>query len=429
MSTEIELASQVKKRFDIYKAYVAGLTDLEDKKRKELLVATLGQAIQNKNYAVVHQVYEDTFSEQDWNDAELYFKNNPKQTFAGSKKGLKYSYVKIDNTILRRETILGKGAFGEVKRGKTRTNEYVAIKRQKIDSSIEVRLANIAEEAAANLDLGIAVSPLVVRRDGNAKVVKVYQAMRLLTPLPDVLSKLSSQDAFDKKLGFAIDILLQTDAMHSGSLSKTKTPYAHRDIKPDNILIDEHSGRALLGDFGTKKKDGLAEKPNVKIGSAGTREYMPISIPVNIEEYYTSQVEQTPSYFFNDKIAALRTLSHPFLEDSVFTRKEFNSLPEPLKTILNTKKIKECIAKDQINTLKFITALLICYRQDRDSCTAERLEVLAHNIREQHRIINEYKKTILHEREEVYIPSLQDTLRNITVLNSGKIKSVIGYSQ
>jgi serine/threonine-protein kinase len=48
----------------------------------------------------------------------------------------------------------------------------------------------------------------------------------------------------------------------------------HRDVKPDNVLLDDESGRALLTDFGVAKALGRSETLTAVGSVVGTPSYM-----------------------------------------------------------------------------------------------------------------------------------------------------------
>jgi len=52
-------------------------------------------------------------------------------------------------------------------------------------------------------------------------------------------------------------------------LASRKPPVVHNDIKPGNIIVDEHSGRAVLVDFGTAKTRYLAHAGDSLYGTVG----------------------------------------------------------------------------------------------------------------------------------------------------------------
>jgi len=52
-------------------------------------------------------------------------------------------------------------------------------------------------------------------------------------------------------------------------LAGRKPPVVHNDIKPGNIIVDQHSGRAVLVDFGTAKTRYLAPAGDNLYGTVG----------------------------------------------------------------------------------------------------------------------------------------------------------------
>ena len=52
-------------------------------------------------------------------------------------------------------------------------------------------------------------------------------------------------------------------------LGGRRPPVVHNDIKPGNIIVDQHSGRAVLVDFGTAKTHYLAPTGDGQYGTVG----------------------------------------------------------------------------------------------------------------------------------------------------------------
>ena len=52
-------------------------------------------------------------------------------------------------------------------------------------------------------------------------------------------------------------------------LASRKPPVVHNDIKPGNVIVDQHSGRAVLVDFGTAKTRYLASASSGQYGTVG----------------------------------------------------------------------------------------------------------------------------------------------------------------
>ena len=143
--------------------------------------------------------------------------------------------------------IIGKGAFGEVRLCRyIPTNDVVAIKKMKKD---EMHKKNQTLHVRAERDvLSEAKNEWIVElkfsfQDQNY----LYLGMEYL-PGGDLMSLLMSRDILpeeDAKF-YAAELVLAIEYVH-------KLDCIHRDLKPDNVLIDKN-GHIKLSDFGLSKK-------------------------------------------------------------------------------------------------------------------------------------------------------------------------------
>ncbi|MDP3559158.1 MAG: serine/threonine-protein kinase [Legionellaceae bacterium] len=413
------------------------------------------------NYAKVISDYHQKFSEKDWDAVERYFQENPDKKYAGSKEGFMYSYLQVAPGIIRRrEEECGKGIFGRARFSQARVPEGGAIiKRQKIvqvdafrhrseqqkkrlsdshyqllNDRIKIRQSNgedisdlqqkiecmenwykkrnydailieyellplLQKEAEINLDVGVATSELLIRRDTDGVVYKVYQDMPYLgESLDKVLQKLPP-DAQREREDYAIDLLLYLEKLHIGECSRAHKSICHGDIKVENIVL--HAGELRFIDFGMASNSGLDQAHTPHQGSMAN---IPVSysIPLNNKERVTylqeyklkinnHQIEKTPSYFFDDKVAALRTIFHSFnAKNTIYTQEMWNQLPPVMQALLDTSNVARCITHNKERTLQFISAALILYKEDQLACTEERLSALAKDVQAQHALICAY---------------------------------------
>ena len=143
--------------------------------------------------------------------------------------------------------IIGKGAFGEVRVCKYIPNDsIVAIKKMKKE---EMHKKNQVLHVRAERDvLSEAKNEWIVDlkfsfQDQNY----LYLGMEFL-PGGDLMSLLMARDILPEQEAkfYAAEIVLAIESVH-------KMDCIHRDIKPDNVLIDAH-GHIKLSDFGLSKK-------------------------------------------------------------------------------------------------------------------------------------------------------------------------------
>jgi serine/threonine kinase 38 len=155
--------------------------------------------------------------------------------------------------------IIGKGAFGEVRICKyIPTGDVVAIKKMKKD---EMHKKNQVLHVRAERDvLSQAKNQWIVELKFSFQDQKyLYLGMEYL-PGGDLMTLLMARDILpeeDAKF-YAAEMVLAIESVHEMNC-------IHRDLKPDNVLIDKE-GHIKLSDFGLSKKfDFLMKDPkNVK---------------------------------------------------------------------------------------------------------------------------------------------------------------------
>lgn len=338
--------------------------------------------------------YEQQFSSKDWEQALTYFKQHPEKQYVGSQNGLMYSYIKVDESvILRRHTILGEGSFGTVRSSIDRTGLHsnYLIKSQKFSDQVK-------KEAIIIDDLGQSDYMLVIRTDGSpTSVRKSYQPIIYLGITLSNYLMSQPKIPFNDKLELAIDVLLKTSDLHDGKASKSNKHYAHLDIKPDNIVINAQNKIQFI-DFGTSKEISEANDHELHKNNCTTIGYSPIDIEVLRElenaspQHIPDLVQSTPDYFFDDRIAILRTLYHPRLTSGIFTESQFSILPIPIQDLIDTSIIANQINVYKKYPLKLITAVLIEYKKDKTKLWSYTdIDTLAADEKRINDIIDKYK--------------------------------------
>lgn len=151
-------------------------------------------------------------------------------------------------------TIIGRGAFGEVRVCREKeTGEIVAIKKMRKDDMYKKnQILHVRTEKEI---LIAANSPWIVKlkysfQDDNF----LYLVMEFL-PGGDFMSLLMKKDILNEEESafYTAEIVASVEAVHNLSC-------IHRDLKPDNLLIDKE-GHLKLSDFGLSKMSDSANFP------------------------------------------------------------------------------------------------------------------------------------------------------------------------
>ena len=166
-----------------------------------------------------------------------------------------YEYEPLD--------IIGRGAFGEVRIWRNKdSGEVVAIKKMK---KKEMLIKNQIAHVRAEKDiLSRAHNPWIVDlkwsfQDSN----NLYLVMEYL-PGGDLMNLLIKKDILSEEESrfYMGEMILAIESVH-------KLNYIHRDLKPDNVLLDG-GGHIKLTDFGLSKHAEI--KSNVPSGETEKQE-------------------------------------------------------------------------------------------------------------------------------------------------------------
>lgn len=171
------------------------------------------------------------------------------------------------------EAIVGAGTFGQVRRVVDELGKPAVVKIERLDRNPDVeKLLATKRFRESDVLQDLELSSGSVSRVNKKNIKKMYTHMNDLgVPLEQVLHY--GQDGLNDNLRMtmAIDACLALADLHYfANKSKTRTRYAHLDLKLKNMTIDR-DGRIHIVDFGASKKrpQGWLRK------SYGTHQYRP----------------------------------------------------------------------------------------------------------------------------------------------------------
>ena len=175
-----------------------------------------------------------------------------------TQESSKYRFFREKQTIRDYESIaiIGRGAFGEVHvcRHKT-TGEIVAIK--KIKKEVLFTKNQVIHVRNEQLFMSKVRSPWIVELKASFQDDEYLYLVMEYLPGGDLMNLIIKKDILteDEARFYIAELILSIESIH-------KLECIHRDIKPDNILIDKN-GHIKLSDFGLAKiSEKLFEKNN-----------------------------------------------------------------------------------------------------------------------------------------------------------------------
>jgi len=107
---------------------------------------------------------------------------------------------------------------------------------------------------------------LVMEHMDCGSIEIMIRVMKQVTPVEQLKTKPLIPEYVISRIAFQI--------LHGIEYLHTERKQLHRDIKPDNILVDSQLGRAKLSDFGISKKLGDGHQNEVTSTYTGTLCYM-----------------------------------------------------------------------------------------------------------------------------------------------------------
>ncbi|EGR34427.1 protein kinase domain protein [Ichthyophthirius multifiliis] len=228
--SQIRISSKTQDRVESAKQYI-------EKKYSQAL-------IKEKEFKELWQLLQKKLSS--YNIEEKQKKEIEKKIFEEEFKYERKKRQKISCQDYEPLQIIGRGAFGEVRICKDKkNNRIVAIKKMiKKEMLVKNQINHIMAEKNVLSTIG---NPWIVDLYASFQDNKfLYLVMEFLQG-GDLMNILMKKDILTEQecQFYASEILLSIESVH-------KMNYIHRDLKPDNILIDKN-GHIKLTDFGLCK--------------------------------------------------------------------------------------------------------------------------------------------------------------------------------
>jgi len=233
----------------------------EEESDEEVSSSTLEAAVAAKES--IERYYKNFFHAlKEREDRRTSYEHKMKQLGLGEREKeskrrrldqIESQYLRARRIKLTRDTfttiqVIGRGSFGEVHLVQmTGTKKYFAMKKLKKSKMIErnqVEHVTKERDALAQLNDFYKENPWVVRLYYSFQDALYLYLIMEYVPGGDLMSQLIRCDRFTESVTrfFLAELVLAVESIHALN-------YIHRDLKPDNILIDSN-GHIKLSDFG-----------------------------------------------------------------------------------------------------------------------------------------------------------------------------------
>ncbi|KIK68116.1 hypothetical protein GYMLUDRAFT_36945 [Collybiopsis luxurians FD-317 M1] len=242
---------------------------------------------------------------------------------------LRLRRTKLGLDDFRTVKVIGKGAFGEVRLvQKTDTGKIYAMKTLKKDEMLKKdQLAHVRAERDV---LAESNSPWVVQLFYSFQDPSYLYLIMEFLPGGDLMTMLIKYDTFSEDVTrfYMAQCVLAIEAVH-------KLGFIHRDIKPDNILIDQ-DGHIKLSDFGLstgfhKQHDSnyyqrllesATKGPQTPNSAQGARN----SVMVNSINLTISNKDQIATWKANRRKLAYSTVGTPdYIAPEIFQQRGYSN--------------------------------------------------------------------------------------------------------
>ena len=265
---------------------------------------------------------------------------------------------------------LGSGTFGSVKFVVDKNNRLYAMKTEETNDTT-------SHEASIAFDLQLMIEKKLKRSEKNYDYnhkIKYYSLFIYLGKQLKI-TLLENSFLFEEKVTLARKLSWEVYKLNTGLLSSSRRGYVLHDIKPTNIVIDDHAHPKLV-DYGFAS---IANTTNLATGTKGTPKYLPLTekeMALWLEPRSKGQIDyilnerlKTMTPVEKDLFALKRTLylglPSQTISLSIFMPQEYKQLPEALQDILNTQNISTAIRRKQYSALMLtLHFIAVEYKQD-----------------------------------------------------------------